>query len=301
MARSLLVLQPGYGRGKWMSEQSRPTAAFTMFVTTESAQPDDLARMVEQRGADALLFPEHTHVPVAAVQGHPGGLHDLPPEYACVYDPLICSAAAAAATSRLLVGTAICLVNQRDPIVTAKEVATLDQLSGGRVLFGVGAGWNANELANHGLPAESRFRALRERVEAITQIWTQEEAAYVGETVSFRTLRSWPKPQQHPRPPVLLGGNGPRASERAIAWADGWMPHTEVGGDDRLLDRLARVRQQASPDFALTLAMSPSDTQRLAAFAAAGVTRFLFQLPSAPLEVAEARVDRALRALAPLT
>jgi probable F420-dependent oxidoreductase len=283
-----------------MSDRSRPTAAFTMFVTEDSVQPAELARLVEERGGAALLFPDHTHVPLAAPVGYPGRIDELPPEYARMYDPLIASTVAAAATATLRVGTAICLVNQRDPIALAKELATLDQLSGGRVTFGVGAGWNAAEMANHGFDPARRFRSLRERVAAITEIWSHDEASYEGTTLRFGPLQSWPKPRQRPRPPVLLGGNGPRAPQRALAWADGWLPHTEVGGDEPLLARLRTVRQQAPPGFELMLAMSPSDPARLEAFAGAGVDRFLFQLPTAPRDAAERRIDRALRALASL-
>lgn len=271
-----------------------------MFVTAESVQPAELARLVEERGGEALLFPDHTHVPVSAVDGHPGEIDELPPEYARMYDPLIASAIAAAATSRLKVGTAILLVPQREPIATAKQVATLDEASGGRVLLGVGAGWNASELANHGIDADRRFRALHERIEAMTLIWTREQASYSAETVRFGALESWPKPRQRPRPPVLLGGNGPRAPERALAYADGWLPHTELGGDGPLIERLARVRQDAPDGFGLTLAMSPSNPARLEAFAEAGVRRFLFMLPTGRREVAEERVDRALSALSAL-
>jgi probable F420-dependent oxidoreductase len=268
-----------------------------MFVTVGSVQPAELARLVEERGGEALLFPDHTHVPVGPVSAHPGGIRELPPEYAQMYDPLISSMAAAAATTRLRVGTAICLINQRDPIATAKQIATLDQLSAGRVVLGVGAGWNVAELANHGVDPGQRFRALRERIDAMTEIWTREEASYVGTTLRFDPLRSWPKPQQQPRPPVLLGGNGPRAPERALAWADGWLPHTEPGGDAPLLTRLRRVRQQAPAGFELTLAMAPSNPARLQAFMAAGVDRFLFQLPTAPRGLAEERIERAIGAL----
>jgi probable F420-dependent oxidoreductase len=278
-------------------ETDRPSAAFTMFVTADSVQPAELARLVERRGGEALLFPDHTHVPVAPVDGHPAGIRELPPEYARMYDPLIASMAAAAATTRLRIGTAICLINQRDPIATAKQIATLDRLSAGRVVFGVGAGWNAVELANHGVDPAQRFRALRERIEAMTEIWTREEASYVGTTLRFDPLRSGPKPHQQPRPPVLLGGNGPRAPERALAWADGWLPHTEPGGDRPLLTRLTRARRQAPAGFELTLAMAPSNPARLQAFVTAGVDRFLFQLPTGPRQLAEARIERAMGAL----
>lgn len=274
-----------------------PKAAFTMFVTARSVQPAELGKLVERLGGEALLFPEHTHMPVAPVVGHPGALSELPPEYAEMYDPLICSCAAAAATERLRVGTAVCLVNQRDPIVLAKEIATLDHVSHGRVIFGVGAGWNVAEMANHGVVPTQRFRAMRERVEVLTEIWREEEARYRGSTISVGPLRSWPKPYQHPRPPVFVGGSGDRAALRAMTWGDGWMPHTERGGDGELLRRLARVRRQVSSDFELTLAMAPRDPTRLQAFVRAGVSRFLFQLPTGPHELAEVRIQRAMKAL----
>ncbi len=272
-----------------------------MFVTANSIQPAELAQLVENRGGEALLFPDHTHVPIGPPDGHPGGLRELPPEYAQMYDPLISSMAAAAATTRVRVGTAIYLVTQRDPIATAKAIATLDHLSRGRVLFGVGAGWNAVELANHGVQMGQRFRALREAIEAMTEIWTRDEASYAGATVRFAPLRSWPKPLQRPRPRILLGGNGPRAPGRALAWADGWLPHTEPGGDGPLLARLTRLRKQADAGFELTLAMAPSNPARLQAFVAAGVDRFLFQLPTGPRQLAESRIDRAMGALEALS
>jgi probable F420-dependent oxidoreductase len=275
----------------------QPLVAFSVFVTTESAQPGQIAELVEHHGADALLFPEHTHLPAGPAHGHPGGLLEVPPEYARVYDPLMASAAAAATTSHLRVGTAVCLLNQRDPIITAKEVATLDQLCQGRVIFGVGAGWHEGEMANHGVDPKRRIRALRERVEAITAIWTQDTASYQGETLSFGSLQSWPKPYTRPRPPLLLGGNGPRAHVRALAWADGWMPHTEYTGDDALLARIAGVRSGSEPAFDITLAMSPADPARLEAYRRAGVKRFLFQLPSGGLDAIERRIDRVFAAV----
>jgi probable F420-dependent oxidoreductase len=266
----------------------------TMFVTTDTPSPADLAKLAEERGIEALLFPEHTHLPVGDVRDHPGGATDLPAKYAQTYDPLIAATAAAGASTRLLIGTAICLVNQRDCIVTAKEVATIDQISNGRFVFGVGAGWHRAEMANHGVDPQRRFLSLRERVEAMTAIWGHDVAAYEGQTIRFSALQSWPKPRTLPRPPVLLGGNGPRAPERAMSWADGWMPHTEVGGDDPLLARIAEVRRNVPPAFDVTLAMSPTAPARLDAYRLAGVDRFLFELPSASLDAVEDRLDRVM-------
>src|SRR3954466_1545182 len=155
-----------------------------IFATDESIAPDELARMAEERGFESLLFPEHTHIPASRETPYPAG-GELPEEYRRTYDPFIALTAAAMATEKLLIGTAICLVVERDPIITAKEVASLDQLSGGRVLFGVGMGWNREEMANHGTDARVRRHVLVERVEAIKEIWTQDEASYHGEHVNF--------------------------------------------------------------------------------------------------------------------
>src|SRR5919206_2840703 len=179
----------------------------TMFTTRYSIGPAELARAVEERGFESLFVPEHTHIPVSRRSPWPGGA-DLPDEYRETLDPFLALTAAAAATERLLLGTGICLVVERDPITTAKEVATLDHLSGGRFLFGVGAGWNAEEMQNHGTDPSTRFGLMRERVEAMKAIWTQDEAAYHGKHVDFDAMWSWPKPAQKPHPPILVGGRG---------------------------------------------------------------------------------------------
>lgn len=274
-----------------------PAWAGTLFHTSDTPSPGVVARMLEERGADALLLPDHTHVPVGEVRNHPGEVRDLPPEYADLFDPIVAATVAAAATTCLSVGTAVCLLNQRDPIVTAKQLATLDQVSGGRLIVGVGAGWHEGEMRNHGVDPTRRFRMLRERIEAVTTIWAAAEASYDGETVSFAPLRSGPRPFRAPRPPLLLGGNGPRTPARALEWADGWLPHTELGGDGPLLERIAALRTKADAAFDITLAMSPTDPDRLAAFARAGVGRFLFLLPSGDRPTVERRVDRIAAAM----
>ena len=178
-----------------------------IFPTHDAVSPGDLARVVEQRGHESLFFPEHTHIPAVRESPYPGG-EALPRMYVHTYDLFVAVTAAVSATSRLRVGSGVCLVIQRDPIITAKEVASVDFLSGGRFEFGVGAGWNREEMANHGTNPRVRMAVMRERVEAMKAIWTSDEASYQGSYVSFDRIWSWPKPAQRPHPPVLVGGAG---------------------------------------------------------------------------------------------
>src|SRR5438477_4267717 len=188
-----------------------------IFPTEDVPPPDEIARMAEERGFESLLFPEHTHIPARRETPYPAG-GELPRQYSRTYDPFVALTAAASATERLQVGTAICLVVERDPIVTAKEVASIDRLSGGRFLFGVGAGWNVEEMRNHGTEASRRFGLMRERIEAMKAIWTQDEASYSGRYVGFERIWCWPKPVQKPHPPVLVGGNGASVLDRVLAF-----------------------------------------------------------------------------------
>ncbi len=214
-----------------------------IFPTDASPDPGEIARMAEDRGFDRLLFPEHTHIPASRESPYPGG-GELPREYSHTYDPFVACAAAAAATTRLPIGTGICLVIQRDPIVTAKEVASVDSLSGGRFLFGVGAGWNAEEMRNHGTDPQTRFRLMRERIEAMKAIWAEDEASYSGRYVQFERIWSWPKPAQRPHPPILVGGNGPRVLDRVLAFGDEWMPNPAPVQE--LVARTAELNSRAS-------------------------------------------------------
>src|SRR5437588_6708066 len=177
-----------------------------IFPTEDVQDPAEIARMAEERGFESLFFPEHTHIPASRETPYPAG-GELPGYYSRTYDPFVALTAAATATERLRIGTGICLVVERDPITTAKEVASLDRLSGGRFLFGVGAGWNVEEMRNHGTDASRRFGLMRERVEAMKAIWTQDEASYQGRPVQVEPNWSWPKPLQQPHPPVLVGPN----------------------------------------------------------------------------------------------
>lgn len=267
--------------------------ALSIFPTAETPPPAALGRLAEERGFEALLFPEHTHIPASRESPHPAGI-DLPEEYARILDPFVASLAAAAATTTLRVGTAICLIGQRDPIVTAKEVASIDVVTGGRFELGVGAGWNVEEMVNHGVDPDHRFRRMREAVEAMTAIWTADEASYAGEHFAFERIWSWPKPVQRPRPPVLLGGNGAGAVQRALRWADTWMPNTAReadGGDDALVARIAELKARAERPIGVTLSSSPLKPQRLERYRDAGVDRFLFYLPSAGPDAIEERLE----------
>jgi probable F420-dependent oxidoreductase len=215
-----------------------------IFPTEYSIRIDELARALEERNMESLFVTEHTHIPASRRTPWPGG-GPLPREYAHTLDPFVGLAAAAAVTSRLRVGTGICLIIQHDPIVTAKEVATLDLLSNGRFLFGVGAGWNVEEIENHGTAFPTRFRVMRERVLAMKEIWTKEAAAFHGEFVRFDPMWSYPKPVQKPHPPVLLGGEGPHTLRRVVEFCDGWFPRARAGVD-AILAQLADLRAQGA-------------------------------------------------------
>jgi probable F420-dependent oxidoreductase len=192
--------------------------------TTDYAAPAHLlARASEERGFDSFWVPEHTHIPVSRRSPFPGG-GELPKEYSHLNDPFVMLAAAAAVTKHIKLGTGICLVVEHDPILLAKQVASLDRLSGGRVLFGIGAGWNEEEMQNHGTNPRTRWKLTRERVEAMKRIWTQDAAEYHGELVDFAPIWSWPKPVQQPHPPILMGSATPRGRQRAVDYCDGWIP-----------------------------------------------------------------------------
>ncbi len=194
-----------------------------MFFTDYSMTPQALGRALEERGFESVWAPEHSHIPVSRRSPWPGGA-DLPKKYYDCMDPFVSLTAAAAATSTLKVGTGVCLVNQRDPIQTAKEVASIDRVSGGRFLFGIGIGWNAEEMENHGTVFATRAKLVRERVEAMKAIWTKSKAEYHGEFVNFDPIMAWPKPVQTPHPPIIVGGAFPQGPRRALRYGQGWIP-----------------------------------------------------------------------------
>ena len=267
-----------------------------IFPTHDAVRPGDIARLAEERGQESLFFPEHTHMP-AGHTPHPSG-RPLPRHYSHTYDLFVAATAAVTATSRLRVGSGVCLLIQRDPIVTAKEVASVDHLSGGRFEFGVGAGWNRTEMANHGTDPRRRMALLRERVEAMKAIWTEDEASYAGEFVRFDRIWSWPKPAQRPHPPVLVGGEGPTVLDRVLAFGDGWMPNYAPSG---ILERAAQLRGQADRPISLQVMGIPADPKALAAYAAAGFDRALHWLPSAGRGPVERALDAWESAIADFT
>ena len=247
-----------------------------IFPTLDTPAPAAIARMAEERGFESLFFPEHTHIPASRETPYPAG-GELPAEYSRTFDPFVALTAAACATTTLKIGTGICLVVERDPITTAKEVASIDHVSGGRFLFGIGLGWNREEMRHHGTDPRTRKRLLAERLEAMKAIWTQDEASYHGEFVDFDRIWSWPKPLQQPHPPILVGGNGPSVLDRVVEHGDEWMPN--VIDDDTLLRQIAELREKAGRDVPVTLYAAPRDRDRLARFEEAGVERAVLYVP----------------------
>lgn len=276
-----------------------------IFPTDRSVDPGTFARMAEERGYESVFFPEHTHIPVSRDTPYPGG-GELPEQYLRTHDLFVALTAAAAATERVKIGSGICLVIERDPIVTAKEVASVDLLSGGRMIFGVGAGWILEEMRNHGTEPRQRFRIMRERVEAMKAIWTQDEAEYHGRHVDFDPIWSWPKPLQEPHPPVVLGGMGPRVLERVLDYGDGWFPQPGRASHEELLARIGELRRRADesgrPQPEITAFGAKPDPALIEDYAKAGVARTVFWLPSVPEDQVEQsfqkiadRVGEALR------
>jgi probable F420-dependent oxidoreductase len=256
--------------------------------TDESMDPREVAGLVEEMGLfDSLFFGEHTHIPASRTSPFPGG--ELPRDHCRAFDPFVALTAAAGATSRILLGTGACLLVERDPIICAKEVASLDRISGGRTVLTVGAGWNMEEMENHGTDPRTRFTVLRERVEAIRAIWTQEEASYHGQFVNFDRIWSWPKPVQVPHPPVLLGIAGPKAEERVLAYGDGWGPFfpNDSGAAERVARFVSLARDQGRELPVTIFFFGLVDARTLEAFAKAGAGRCVFWLTSARPEVVE--------------
>jgi len=217
----------------------------SMFFTDYSMTPAALARAVEERGFDILWAPEHSHIPLSRKTPFVMG-GDLPKRYYDTMDPFVTLTAAAMATKTLKVGTGVCLIAQRDPIQTAKLVASIDQVSGGRFVFGVGNGWNQDEMENHGTAFATRHKLARERIEAMKAIWTQPKAEYHGEFVDFGPMMAWPKPVQKPYPPIVVGGTFPYSARRAIRYGDGWMPQVTPSAATPLADLIPRFRQMAA-------------------------------------------------------
>ncbi|MDP9845886.1 LLM class F420-dependent oxidoreductase [Streptosporangium lutulentum] len=270
-------------------------SGFSYFATDDAVDPAGVAQVVEQRGHSMLLFAEHTHIQAGAPLMREG--HPLPRKYWHTYDPLVSCTAAGLATTRLRVGTGICLIPQHHPISLAKSVASVDALTGGRFEFGVGAGWNEPEIRNHGVDPARRFALMKEYVEAMQQIWTREEAEYHGEFVSFDPLWSWPKPAQRPYPPVLVGGMGPKVFDRVLAYGDGWLPTYGPGILERVPE-LFRRAEEAGKRVRVVMMAIPSDPKVIEACERAGVGTVLSTLPSTGLSRVELQMDAFETALA---
>jgi probable F420-dependent oxidoreductase len=267
------------------------------FPTHDAIGPDRIAVLAEEHGFESLFFAEHTHIPASRESPWPGG-EELPRKYSHCLDLFVSLTAAALATRRLRIGSGICLVIERDPITTAKEVASLDVLSGGRVEFGVGAGWNREEMRNHGTDPRTRMRLMQERVEAMKAIWTEDEASYDGEFVSFERIWSWPKPRQTPHPPVLVGGNGPTVLDRVLAYGDAWFPNY---GRGEIETPVAELRARAERPIAVDVIGVPADAAGLERLHELGVRRAIRWIPSAGPAVVEPAIERWQRAIAEFT
>jgi probable F420-dependent oxidoreductase len=269
------------------------------FPTDYGIDVRELAATLEARGFESLCFCEHTHIPASRRTPFPSG-GELPKRYAHTHDPFVALSFAAAATRKLLLGTAVCLVTEHDPIVTAKSVASLDQLSGGRFIFGVGAGWNAEEMENHGTNFATRFALMRERVLAMKAIWTEEEAAFHGKFVNFDPIWSYPKPLQRPHPPILLGGETDHTLKRVVEYCDGWLPRFRPDFDAKnQVARLRRAAEAVGRDFgtlSITVFRPPPDAATLVAFREAGIQRVLLEVP----DLGRDEILRVLDGYAPL-
>ena len=252
------------------------------FPTDYGINVAELARALEDRGFDSLFLPEHTHIPASRKSPFPGG-GELPKRYSHTHDPFVALSFAAAATKKLKLGTGILLVPQHEPIVTAKAIASLDQLSGGRFIFGIGGGWNVEEMENHGATYQTRFKQMREHVLAMKELWTKDEASYNGEFVKFDRVWSWPKPAQKPHPPVILGGETDHTLRRVIEYCDGWFPRPRGGFD--VVKGVAHLRQMAekagrNPSTITTIVFgAANDANALESYDKAGIQSALLAIP----------------------
>jgi probable F420-dependent oxidoreductase len=263
------------------------------FPTHDGIGPGAVAKLTEDHGFESLFFAEHSHIPASRESPYPGG-GPIPRKYYNCYDLFVALTAAALATSRLRVGSGICLVIQRDPIHMAKETASIDHLSGGRLEFGVGAGWNREEMSEHGTNPKTRMRRFGESLDAIRELWTQEEATYHGEFVNFDRAWSWPKPAQRPYPPVLVGGDGPTVEDRVIAHGSAWIPNYSPDA----IERHRAMQEKAGRPIELQFLGAPADPKLFEQLAEAGVRRVCSWTPSGPASVVEQALVPFERAIA---
>ncbi len=274
----------------------------TLHLTDRSIDIRELAVEAEQRGFSSIWIPEHTHIPTSRATPPPGGGSELDDEYPRSPDPWVSLAAAAAVTDRIRLGSGVALVAQHDPIVLAKVVASVDALSAGRVDMGVGYGWNREEMANHGTRFRSRWRLLRERILAMKEIWTQEEAEFHGEFVNFDKMWAYPKPVQRPHPPILMGGDGATTFDRVIEFCDGWMPISGRSSEGTSLQEkivlLRRQAEEAGRDPAsinITTFGARPEPDAIARLKAAGVDRAIFGLPSTERDTVVPIIDECAK------
>jgi probable F420-dependent oxidoreductase len=266
----------------------------TTFVTDVSIDPVDLATELETRGFDSLWIAEHTHIPVSRRSPYRDG-DELPDMYKRSYDPIVALTAAAARTNQLLVGTAVCLVAQRDPIVLGKQIACLDRLSAGRFMLGAGFGWNLEEMQNHGVNPDDRWTLVREKIAAMRHLWRDDEAEYSGTLVRFDQSWCWPKPMHPTGPPVFLGGSGgPRMVRHVVEYADGWIPNHSGPDVDAALVAIRRVAAERGrdPSTVRFIVPGPADPAFLEAQESLGCERVLLPVPSAPRDVVLPFLDR---------
>ena len=264
----------------------------TMFPTDYSIQPVELARAVEERGFDSLFFPEHTHIPTSRKTPFPGG-GELPKHYSHTHDPFVAFGACAAVTKRIRLGTGICLVVQRDPIVLAKEIASVDSLSNGRFVLGIGAGWNREEMEHHGAPYKQRWAVLREKILAMKAIWSNDAAEFHGEHVNFDPIWSYPKPKQAGGPPVWIGANTKWVFDRVADYADGWMPIGGLGtGNMERLKAACEARGRKVSDITLALFAAPPSLDPLRGRIEQGFDELIFNVDSESADQVLPKLDK---------
>jgi len=268
----------------------------TMLYSTDYAmRPDQFALASEERGFESVWFPEHTHIPANRRTPFPGG-GDLPQDYWHMHDPFIALTAAATATKSIGLGTGVCLITERDPIVTAKEVASLDLLSGGRFMFGIGAGWNAEEMENHGTRFDERWKVLEERIEAMKACWTDEESEYHGKYVDFDPIWSWPKPVQKPHPPIVMGAASSWGRERVARYCDGWIPlpaqMANIEEDLADLERRLVNHGRKLADIEISFFWAPEDADELKRYAGMGIDRAILACPAESDDATLKQLDR---------
>ena len=252
-----------------------------MFPTDYAMKPAALAKAIEEREMDSIFFPEHTHIPVSRRTPYPAG-GELPKEYSNTFDPFVTLGSCAAVTERIKLGTGICLVVERDVITLAKEISTLDRISDGRFILGIGAGWNAEEMENHGIEFKNRWRIVREKILALKELWSKEEAEFHGEFVNFDPVWSNPKPIQSGGPPIWMGATSKWSYERIAEYCDGWLP---IAGQDKghlpkIMEALQR-RGRKKSDITLAMFGVPPDEDFVNQKLKEGFTHLVFGLPPA--------------------